>query len=133
MVVPIVNPYAKKRRNSSTNHCHVNTQNTVDSTIIQQQSNCCSQQPSNYCTTNNNNSNSNTVLVVAAPVANTAHDSINNRENHQNCKNRCTRENHCTSIVMPNIGTMGIQSQKRNGQREKKENLSIRNIRRSNK
>ena len=127
MVVPIVNPYAKKRRNSSTNHCHVNTQNTVDSTIIQQQSNCCSQQPSNYCTTNNNNSNSNTVLVVAAPVANTAHDFINNHENRQNC------ENHRTPTIKMNVAKMGIQSPKRNGQCEKKENLNIRNIRRSNK
>ena len=121
MVVPIVNPYAKKRRDSSTNIEQVINQNNVHSTINQQKSNCCSQQSSICCTTNDNNSNSNAALVVAAPVANTACNSVDDCEN-------C-----CSSTVAPNLAIMGIQSQKRNGQHEKKENLNIKNIRRSNK
>ena len=117
MVVPIVSPYAKKRHNNSatsTNVGYINTQNTVNNTVIQQQTNCRSQQPSNCCTTNNDNSNSNTVLVVTAPVANTAGDSV---DNHENCQNH---QNCGPSTVATNIGTIGMQSQKRNGQREKK-------------
>ena len=132
MVVPIVNPYAKKRRDNSghsTNVGHVDTQNNVDTPIIQQQNNSRSQQASNCCTTTNNHRNSNTSLVVAAPLATTTRDPVDDRENRRN------RENRRTSIptVVPNVATMGIQSQKRNGQREKKENLNIRNTRRSNR
>ena len=117
MVVPIVNPYAKKRRDNSghsTNVGHVDIQNNVDTPIIQQQNNSRSQQASNCCTTTNNHRNSSTSLVVAAPLATTTRDSVDD------CENRRNRENRRTSAVVPNVATMGIQSQKRNGQQEKK-------------
>ena len=60
------------------------------------------------------------------PLATTAHDFIDDCENLWNCGN------HCTSIdVQQNVANMGIQSQNTNGQRERKEILNIRNIRRS--
>ena len=107
----------RKRHNGSTNHYNINTQNNIDTPIIQQQTVPRSQQASSCCNNNNNNSNSNTFLVVTVPLATTARDSVDNCENHWNHKNNCTLSD------MLHVGTIGIQSQKMFRERKKKTSI----------